>query len=58
MDGNKFILFRSQLTAVREVLHGNVKRKLGWNVIGWKNSGQSLASQFSNINSQANPVIE
>jgi hypothetical protein len=28
MEGNKFILFRSQLTAVLEVLRGNVKRKL------------------------------
>jgi hypothetical protein len=27
MEGNKFILFRSQLTAVLEALHGNVKRK-------------------------------
>jgi hypothetical protein len=42
MEGNKFILFRFQLTAVWEVLHGNVKLKLIWNFIGRKNVEKKL----------------
>jgi hypothetical protein len=54
MEGNKFILFRCQLTAVREVKL-NVKLKLVCNFIGRKNSEKNLAAQFSNVEPQANP---
>jgi hypothetical protein len=42
MEGNKFILFPSRLTAVREVLHENVKWKLVCNFTEQEKSAKKL----------------